>query len=316
MAAGGPGSGNGRGSVGHLDYGTFFELATDGMLLATAAGTVLDANHEACRLLGCARDELLGSGDVFDGGWGPVEEAVRSERRFAGRLRIRRRDGTAFAADVSVLSLDPRGCGGVVCVVFGDATERGRLEEASRFHSLLVNSALDMIGVLETDSTVRYVSPSIERVLGYRPGEVIGAKILDYLHPEDQEEVRARFADVLEGTGFDPLLKVRYRHKDGSWRWLEGLATNLLDDPSVGGIAFVSRDVTERKKAEEELRFLSTVSENSLDALVVVDAERNVRYFGPRGPGRTLLGYPIEDRLNLHVSTSRHPEDAEKAVAW
>jgi diguanylate cyclase (GGDEF)-like protein/PAS domain S-box-containing protein len=139
-----------------------------------------------------------------------------------------------------------------------DVTERRRAEEElraseERFRSLVLNSS-DIILVVDRDDAIRYASPSVERLLGYGPAEVEGAKGLDFAHPEDLPRLRSSFRETLGTPGVSPAVELRLRHRDGSWRHFEAVATNLLGDPSVRGVVINSRDVTERKRFEERLR--------------------------------------------------------------
>src|SRR3712207_1174574 len=87
---------------------------------------------------------------------------------------------------------------------------------------------------------------------------MIGTNTADYVHPEDLEMAAGELAELLSNPGVHPAAIVtRVRHKDGTWRHLEGMATNLLDDPAVRGLVFNHRDVTDRVRAEEEVRRLN-----------------------------------------------------------
>jgi PAS domain S-box-containing protein len=112
--------------------------------------------------------------------------------------------------------------------------------------------------VLGADGTVIYQSPSVERVLGYRPEERIGLNIfVDVItHPDDMEAKRRFLADALARPGEPVAGGWRLAHKDGSWRDIEAVGVNLLGDPAVGGIVATYRDATERRRAEEERRRL------------------------------------------------------------
>jgi PAS domain S-box-containing protein len=128
-------------------------------------------------------------------------------------------------------------------------------EEALRrseqhFRSLIENTS-DIITVLGRDLTSLYESPALPRVLGYEPQELVGRPRFSLVHPDDQATVRAALADALEHGNQAVRFEFRARHKDGSWRTLEAVATNLLDDPAVGGVVLNSRDVTERKRMDE-----------------------------------------------------------------
>jgi PAS domain S-box-containing protein len=93
------------------------------------------------------------------------------------------------------------------------------------------------------DGTIRYLSPSVERVLGYTPEEMVGTSTAEYVHPDDMQRARGELEALLSKPGVHPAaVETRVRHKDGSWRHLEGMATNLLDDPAVEGLVFNQRD--------------------------------------------------------------------------
>src|SRR5829696_1786611 len=126
-----------------------------------------------------------------------------------------------------------------------------RASEA-RFRSL-VQHAADIVSVLDAGGRRRYVSPAIERVLGIRPEDLIGKEFVALLHPGDAPRVQRVLAEVAETPGAQATLNYRARHRDGSWRWVEATFTNLLADPSVGGIVVNARDVTERREAEARL---------------------------------------------------------------
>jgi PAS domain S-box-containing protein len=142
--------------------------------------------------------------------------------------------------------------------IIRDVTERKRMEERlreseGRFRALIQN-ALDIIMISDADGTILYMSPSVERVLGYRPEEMLGTNTADYIHPEDVKRGFDELAEALAKPGVHPVaVETRVRCRDGTWRWLEGIANNLLDDPSIRGVVFNHRDVTERKQAEREL---------------------------------------------------------------
>ena len=112
--------------------------------------------------------------------------------------------------------------------------------------------------VTDAEGTIRYVSPSVERVLGYRPEEMVGINAAEYVHPDDLKKGFDALSEAVSKPGVQPVaVETRVRHKDGSWRYLEGIANNLLDDPTIKGVVSNHRDVTDRKEAEEEVRRLN-----------------------------------------------------------
>ena len=125
-------------------------------------------------------------------------------------------------------------------------------ESEKRFRSLVQNAS-DIITVLDAEGTIRYESPSVERVLGYSPEDRVGRNAFDYIHPDDLERVWSIFVEITKRSGASGPVEVRVRRVDGSWRYLEASVNNLLGDPTVKGIVVNSRDMTSRKQAEEKL---------------------------------------------------------------
>ncbi len=126
--------------------------------------------------------------------------------------------------------------------------ELQRREE--HFRSLIENAS-DLITILDEDGTIRYQSPSIERMLGYKPEELLNKNIVEFLHPEDVPNVLDALTYAIRNSGVAPSIEFRFRHTDGSWRVLEAISNNPPADSAVAGVVVNSRDITERKQAEE-----------------------------------------------------------------
>jgi len=106
--------------------------------------------------------------------------------------------------------------------------------------------------VLAADGNVRYQSPASEGVLGIHPEDLVGRPIFDFVHPNDSDAVRKLLRDCLRYPHRKHPAEYRFRDRDGSWRLLESIATNLLSHPE-GGIILSSRDITHQKLAEQIL---------------------------------------------------------------
>src|SRR5918998_931268 len=134
--------------------------------------------------------------------------------------------------------------------------DKRRLRESEKlYRSLVEHSISDIVTVLEADGTVRaHESPAIERVLGRNPGERLGTSAFDWIDPDDVVLALNVFAEILDKPGVHPPIEFRVPHADGSWRYLEHTVSNLLDDPDVRGIVIASRDITDRKALEDQLR--------------------------------------------------------------
>ncbi len=128
-----------------------------------------------------------------------------------------------------------------------------------RFRALVLNAS-DLILVVDGAGVAQYVSPSVARMLGYRPNDLIRRKVWRYLHFEDRRRAAKLLREArLEATPQAPA-EFRVRRATGDWCYLEVITSNLLQDPSVGGIVINARDITERKRGEHALRFLAEAS--------------------------------------------------------
>jgi len=144
--------------------------------------------------------------------------------------------------------------------LLAELDERQRMEEAlraneQRFRTLIQKSS-DIISILDGEGRFIYNSPAVETTLGYQPESLIGRPFLEFVHPDERERLRGRFAEVLQRTNPGTPSVFRCRKGNGSWRYLEALASNLLSDPAINGIVVTSRDITERKRADEERKQL------------------------------------------------------------
>ncbi|MDQ3767106.1 MAG: diguanylate cyclase [Actinomycetota bacterium] len=139
-----------------------------------------------------------------------------------------------------------------------DVTERKEIEQAAalqqrRFRSLVQDTA-DVIAVLDATATIEYITPSVEKVLGFHPGEQVGTSSLALVHPQDLHSTRELLATIVNRPGTATRRELRLQHKGGTWRWIELTVTNLLHDPSVKGLVSNYRDITDRKNLEDQLR--------------------------------------------------------------
>ena len=134
-----------------------------------------------------------------------------------------------------------------------DNTPSDKLEQTEQQLRPLIENATDIITVLNRDGTKRYVSPSIERSLGYTPEELTGKNAFELVHPDDLPELQKLFVSGVTNPGLVVTRQFRIKAKDGSWRIHEATAHNLLNDPTVSGVVINSRDITERKRLERRL---------------------------------------------------------------
>src|SRR5215210_288397 len=306
---------------GNSCYRSFFEASNDGMLVATLDGTILNANPRACRLLQLTQEEVIAAGfdKVFDPSDARLEPALEEQRRtsrFRGELRLLRRDGVPFSVEVSIDAYRDEAGGERLSIVFRDITERKQAEEELRRSEaqfrVMVENALDLIALCDPDNTFRYVNPALEQTLGYRPEEVLGTVIPDLIHPEDLEGFVTRMSqEIMSGSvSIVGPIEIRWRRKDGSYRYLESYINNLIDDPAVRGVVGIARDVTKRKQAEEEIRRLNENLEQRVAERTAQLAERESRL-------RYLVGKLVvaQEEERHRVAYEVHDGLAQMAIA-
>jgi PAS domain S-box-containing protein len=131
-------------------------------------------------------------------------------------------------------------------------SENLRRQSEIYFRSLIEN-ALDLITVLDSSGKILFESPSIERLLGYRRDELIGALVFEYLHPDDRPAAQDAFTRLVKAPGTSELIEIRLQHRDGSWRSYESIGKSLVDEDQGVRIIVNSRESTERKKLEEDI---------------------------------------------------------------
>ncbi len=153
-----------------------------------------------------------------------------------------------------------------------DLAESALRRSEERFRSLIERGS-DIITIVDAGGVIRYESPSVARVLDYPPEALVGRRVAEFIHPDDLDRVIA-VAGRSSAEGTAGSFECRCRRRDGSWCFLEAVATNLLDHPSVEGVVFNWRDITERKWAEEERdRYLRELAEARDQALASTRAK-------------------------------------------
>ena len=249
-------------------YRALTENAYDGVVVVNEDGNISYEGPSIKRILGYEPNEFIGRKGfeyIHD------SDAVKAIENFklllenpgitmSTELRVLHINGSWRTLDIAATNLlSDEHIKGVI-VNYRDITERKQAEEIQRqqeqyFRSLIENSS-DTIVVLNDNGTVRYLSPSYENLLGRDPLTTVGSGVLENVHRDDKKKVSEMLAYLEQNPGNAIHSEVRIRHKNGSWRWIEATATSRLNDPIVSGIVVNMRDVTQRKKAEEDLQEL------------------------------------------------------------
>jgi PAS domain S-box-containing protein len=148
--------------------------------------------------------------------------------------------------------------GGGAVVSHGNITRR--VEEVRQHrrneqdYRALIENALDILKIIDSQGKVIYVNPAWERVLGYAPETLIGGFILDKIHPKDQIRIRRLLRQLQDEPDLAHRVEFRIRDASGRWRYLEVIGKGLRNDVMDGNFILCSRDLTERREAELALR--------------------------------------------------------------
>ncbi|HVN82027.1 MAG TPA: response regulator [Terriglobia bacterium] len=180
-----------------------------------------------------------------------------------------------------------------------------------RFRSLIENSS-DGITLLDREGIILYTGPSTTRILGFSEAEYIGKSVFDWAHPDHLERNRRLFAEILTQPGQMMTTQLLYKHKDGTWRWLDVQARNLLGEPSIEAVVVNYRDITARKAAEDlvresESKFRLLFADNPLP-MFVYDLD-TLKYVEVNDAAVAHYGYSRDEFLSMRITDIRPPED-------
>jgi diguanylate cyclase (GGDEF)-like protein/PAS domain S-box-containing protein len=203
-----------------------------------------------------ASGQVVGAYEMYEDA-APIEADVTATRRdvvlFVGAMAMALLGliFVAFAGSSRLLTLQNRRLKDQAVTEQLLSTDLRRSEE--RFRSLVRNS-VDVNMILAADGSILFESPAVERVLGYKPEDRVGKPALEFIDEADRRRLERIFLMVARKPNAEASTELRARHADGSWRSVEVVVKNLLDDPAVGGIVANYRDITAHKALEDELR--------------------------------------------------------------
>jgi PAS domain S-box-containing protein len=187
-----------------------------------------------------------------------LQQAMRGPDRTAcHEFTALRKDRTTIRIEMQSARSEIAGRRALVAYLF-DVTARTRSDAERRRHAdqlrALTENAWDVVHMLSPDDVMLYISPSVERVLGYRAEEMIGKHSREFVHPDDLARADEAFRQDIVRPGARRSLELRLRHKDGSWRDVE-VVGQVITDPGGSPVAIVNtHDVTQQKRTERELR--------------------------------------------------------------
>jgi two-component system cell cycle sensor histidine kinase/response regulator CckA len=161
----------------------------------------------------------------------------------------------------------------------------------------LINFSVDAVLLVDIGGIVRWANPATVNVLGYSPADLVGLRVKDIVEPQDHAAWQDLVRELFDHPESPQTGTFRCRHRDGRVRWTEGVARNLLTEPTVAAIVVYYRDVTERKATEDALRVTedrySHLFAAAADIIFEADAEGYFRYVNPET--LRVFGYSSEE---------------------
>jgi PAS domain S-box-containing protein len=303
-----------------------FHTATIGVAITDANGWFLEVNEAYCAITGYSPDELRERDFLSithpddrsrhletSGTFGDESGTLVYEKRY-----VRKDQRVVWVRNnVSVMLRSERQKKRLI-LLCEDITEsraaEEKLKESERRFRTLIEGSLDVITVLRPDGEIVYESPALERLLGYRPEDLVGKNAFHYIHPEDLPTVLRELEQKRGTPGASSEVLFRFLHKNGSWRYMEGAAANLIEDPAIRGIVANCRDVTDRvetlRKLADALDAANEATELKSRFLANMSHEIRTPMNGVVGLAELLLDTPLSKEQRDYVQGIQYSSDA------
>jgi diguanylate cyclase (GGDEF)-like protein/PAS domain S-box-containing protein len=300
------------------------DLVPDAAVVVDDALRVLDANRAAELLFGVGRERWLGRVPLELVHPDDVALVVSSHAEVVHKavgtpieVRIRIADGSYRLVEI-VGGARETAEGRIVVLTFRDLTERRRWEVAANrpevFRSLIEYAAV-IVALVDRAGIVDSVSGAFTRELGHDPTRVVGHAFAEFVVDQDGESFRTDF-DAACARPERSVWVVDLCRADGTSCPFELTVVNLLDDPILAGLIVTAVEISERRRATQELaltaRRFEALLDNLSEVVTVIDRQGNMRYLS--GSTRRLLGRTVEGRLGRSIFDFVHPDDAGRAA--
>jgi PAS domain S-box-containing protein len=307
-------------------YRTLVDTFPDAVVLTDMKATISFASKSAMKMYGTDDpNELIGKSSYdFIAPEDRARATANALKSLAGstlhniEYQCIRKDGSRYFSELHVTLLKdvhrlPKGFVGIT----HDITDRKNIEQQIKDSEerlkLYLENISDVISVIDSNGIILYESQSCRRTLGYEPGEMVGKSGLTWLHPDDVEKVKQSLGEGFSHVGAIQMMELRYQHKDGTWRILEGVGKSTRDGKGNVYAIISSHDITDRKETEERLRKqeeeLEVITKHALDVVGHIDAKRIVTYISPSV--QVVFGYNPKDLIGRPITDHVHKDDIE-----
>lgn len=307
------------------------EIVGDGVVILDSLGSVLALNKAAEDIYGRTRDELLGvsiSKLVYPSArasevqkWFETLDANISETPGSIVGFIERPDGSKLPVEV-IPRISRYKNETVIAASIRDISKRVEIEETlareRRRWGKLIESGVASSTIINADGTIQFESPTLRGFLGFSSEYMTGKQALDFAHPTEMKGLLSEFNRLLEDPDYVCRYTGRFRHFDGSWRFLEITAKNMLSDPDVIGVAAHAQDVTEKMRAVEEAKASEELLKQAqaIGSIGIWSVNYDNNKLEWSGPFEEIFGYKLEDiEYSMDEFFNRiYPEDFQPTL--
>jgi PAS domain S-box-containing protein len=258
----------------------------EGVFIANTEGQYLFVNKSGAQMLGYEPSEVL-TKNVKDmhfesdiEGYRPIFNSISLGNPLHAKVLMKKKNGQAMEAEISAKMLN----NGKILGIIRDKSEWQEMEleikQLKCTHEWLTNNSFDIINIISPEGKLVFENKAVERLLGYKQGEREGKQIYDLVHPDELEFLMTAFAEILEHPEGSRVIQYRIKHADGHWIWVEAIGQNFMNNARINGLLLNSRDISDRKRIEDEIAekhvLLKTIIDILPGTLNVLDLEYNV----------------------------------------
>ncbi|TWT32321.1 Blue-light-activated protein [Posidoniimonas corsicana] len=243
-----------------------FDRSATSMVTVDLTGRILRVNDSTCQMLGYQREELLTLSFTDITAPEDLPDSIENFQNLIGgekdyfslEKRYKRKDGCVLWGTVTATLV--RSADGAPLHVLAqllDVTARKQaelaLQKSEEWFRSLIELSTSVYAVTDREATIQYASPSVQRVLGWTPEEIVGTNGFARVHPDDATTARQAWDRVVECPGREESFEVRHHRKDGALRWVRMICANHLANDAVRGVVIASQDITASKDAQASL---------------------------------------------------------------
>ena len=314
-------------------YKSIFEFSPDSIIIVDLDGKVINCNTVAAKLFGFSKDEMIGrfftdicrlKGKETIRYFKLIDSISRDGINRSIELEFQHKDGSSFTCKVQIGVIKTDAGDIFFQLIIHDVMEKKTnkvvLDYDEDVYRLIAENTSDMVGLLtfNLDPTFVYVNSSL-RSLGYEPEELIGKKALEFIHPKDKTELKSllkkyiimKMRRLLTGKEreFTERLEYRFKDKSGNWHYIQS-TFNIIGN----NLLFISRDITDHKYMEEQLREAKCRFEDivmsSADFIWEIDSD--CRYTYTAGRTKKIFGYSPDELIGKTPFDFMPKEEVER----